>query len=204
MKVDVATAEKGQKLFTQLNCVACHTTAEDPRAEGKVALSQVRGSLEAGLLSRFFQTRRRIIAGIACLTLTSSRTRLPRCRFLFQSTSLTVGNFFHLIIIDSKGPKWFNRPGARTATAQTRKHFSAPPIADLAKGCLANLPGEAKSPRFLLSVDDRAALRLFLQRAGRRLAKRASRSLRCGSRPTPTATIATGSGPHPAVQRAWW
>ena len=137
VKVDVATAEKGQKLFTQFNCVACHTTAGDPTAEGKVALSQVRLKFgKAGLLSAF----------------------------LFQSTSLTSQEFFSPDASSiAKGRKLVQSIGCLNCHAlKLENHFSVPLIADLAKGCLANL-SEAKSPRFRLSVEDRAALRLFLR-----------------------------------------
>jgi mono/diheme cytochrome c family protein len=48
-------------------------------------------------------------------------------------------------------------------TLKLENHFSAPAIADLANGCLADNPDVAKSPAFVFSESDRAALRLFLR-----------------------------------------
>ena len=166
VKVDVATAEKGQKLFTQFNCVACHTTAGDPTAEGKVALSQVRLKFgKAGLLSAFLSNPQAHYRW----------NRMPNfglkpdeaaalSAFLFQSTSLTSQEFFSPDASSiAKGRKLVQSTGCLNCHAlKLENHFSAPLIADLAKGWLANL-SEAKSPRFRLSVEDRAALRLFLR-----------------------------------------
>ena len=55
-KVDAGSAGAGQKLFAELNCAACHTTAGQPAAEGKVALGQVRWKFgQAGSLAAFLR-----------------------------------------------------------------------------------------------------------------------------------------------------
>ena len=166
VKVDVATAEKGQKLFTQLNCAACHTTAEDLRAEGKVALSQVRWKFgKAGLLSAFLSNPQAHYRW----------NRMPNfdlkpdeaaalSAFLFQSASLTSREFFSSDTSSiAKGRKLVQSTGCLNShKLKLENHFSAPLLADLAKASLANL-SEAKSPRLRVSVEDRAALRLFLR-----------------------------------------
>jgi len=166
VKVDVATAEKGQKLFTQLNCAACHTTAGDPTAEGKVTLRQVRWKFgQAGLLSAFLSNpqahyRWNLMPNFGL----KSDEAAALSAFLFQSTSLTSREFFSPDASSiAKGRKLVQSNGCLNCHAlKLENHFSAPLIADLTKGCLANL-SEAKSPRFRLSVEDRAALRLFLR-----------------------------------------
>ena len=177
VKVDVATAEKGQKLFSQLNCAACHTTAGDPTAEGKVALRHVRWKFgQAGLLSAFLSNPQAHYRW----------NRMPNfglkpdeaaalSAFLFQSASSPSREFFSPVASSiAKGRKLVQSTGCLNCHAlKLENHFSAPVIADLAKGCLANKPAGAKSPRFPLSGDDRAALRLFL-REGRASLSQAS------------------------------
>ena len=167
VKVDVATAEKGQKLFSQLNCAACHTTAGDSTAEGKVALRHVRWKFgQAGLLSAFLSNPQAHYRW----------NRMPNfglkpdeaaalSAFLFQSASSPSREFFSPVASSiAKGRKLGQSTGCLNCHAlKLENHFSAPVIADLAKGCLANKPAGAKSPRFPLSGDDRAALRLFLR-----------------------------------------
>ena len=123
-----------------------HERPGNRTAEGKVALGQVRWKFgQAGSLAAFLvEIRRRIIAGIACPTLASSRTRLPRWRrHLFQSTGLAKREEFCGLNATSiaKGRKLVQSTGCLNCHAlKLENHFSAPLIADLAKGCLADNP----------------------------------------------------------------
>ena len=166
-KVDVASAELGQKLFTQLNCAACHTSAGQPPAEGKVALGQVGWKFgQAGSLAAFLRNPQAHYRWnrMPNFALTPDEA-IALAAHLFQSAGLAKReNFAANATSIAMGRKLVQSTGCLNCHAlKLENHFSAPLIADLAKGCLANLPAEAKSPRFPLSVEDRVALRLFLR-----------------------------------------
>ena len=168
VKVDAATAEVGQKLFTQLNCVACHTTAGQTPAEGKVALGQVRWKFgQAGSLSAFLSNPQAHYwwNRMPNFALTQDQAAALAAH-LFQSASLAKrASFAANATLIAKGRKLVQSTGCLNCHAlKLGNHFSAPVIADLAKGCLADKP--ARSPRFAFSESDRAALRLFLREGG--------------------------------------
>ena len=164
-KVDAGSAGAGQKLFAELNCAACHTSAGQPAAAGKVALGQVRWKFgQAGSLAVFLQNPQAHYRW----------NRMPNFGLkpdeaaalavhLFESAGLAkrdglVANAASIV----KGRKLVQSTGCLNCHAlELENQFSAPVIADLAKGCLATEP--ASAPRFAFSESDRAALRLFLR-----------------------------------------
>lgn len=166
-KVDVASAEAGQKLFMQLNCAACHTTAGQPAAEGKVALDQARwkfgqvGSLAAFLRNPQAHYRWNRMPNFALTP--DEATALAA--HLFQSAGLAKReNFAATATSIAMGRKLVQSTGCLNCHAlKLENHFSAPLIADLANGCLADKPTQAKSPTFAFSESDRAALRMFMR-----------------------------------------
>ena len=165
VKVDVATTKAGRDLFTQLNCGACHTMAGDPAAAAKVALGQVRWKFgQAGSLAAFMRNPQAHYRW----------NRMPDfdlkpdeaaalAAHLFQSAGLARRDSLAVDAASiAKGRKLVQSTGCLNCHAlKLDNQFSAPSIADLAKGCLADKP--ARAPRFVFSEPDRAALRLFLR-----------------------------------------
>ncbi len=161
------TAEAGQKLFTQLNCVACHTVAGDSLAEGKVALGQVRWKFgQAGSLAAFLRNPQAHYSWnrMPNFALTQDEAAALAAH-LFQSADLAKrGSLAANATLIAKGRKLVQSTGCLNCHAlKLDNHFTAPSIVDLAKGCLADNPTGAKSPGFAFSESDRAALRLFLR-----------------------------------------
>jgi len=166
-KVDEQSAEVGQKLFTQLNCAACHTNAGQPPAEGKVALDQARWKFgQADSLATFLRNPQAHYRWnrMPNFALTPDEAAALAAH-LFQSADLgkrenIVANATSIAM----GRKLVQSTGCLNCHAlKLENHFSAPAIADLANGCLADNPDVAKSPAFVFSESDRAALRLFLR-----------------------------------------
>ena len=166
-KVDAGSAGAGQKLFAELNCAACHTTAGQPAAEGKVALGQVRWKFgQAGSLAAFLRNPQAHYRWnrMPNFALTPDEAAALAAH-LFQSAGLAKRDGFAANTTTiAEGRKLVQSTGCLNCHAlKLENHFSAPLIADLATGCLADNPDGAKSPAFAFSESDRAALRLFLR-----------------------------------------
>ncbi|MDE2641490.1 MAG: c-type cytochrome [Verrucomicrobiota bacterium] len=166
-KVDEPSAEVGQKLFTQLNCAACHTNAGQPPAEGKVALGQARWKFgQADSLATFLRNPQAHYRWnrMPNFALTPDEAAALAAH-LFQSADLGKReNIAANATSIAMGRKLVQSTGCLNCHAlKLENHFSAPAIADLANGCLADNPDVAKSPAFVFSESDRAALRLFLR-----------------------------------------
>ena len=162
---DAETVETGKKLFTQFNCAACHTTAGQAPAPGKVALGQVRWKFgQAGSLAAFLKNPQAHYRW----------NRMPNfalkpdeaaalAAHLFQSAGLAKRDPLPTDPATvAKGRELVQSTGCLNCHAlKLDNQYSAPPIADLANGCLADKP--ARAPRYALGESDRAALRLFLR-----------------------------------------
>ena len=166
-KVDVASAEAGQKLFTQLNCAACHTSAGQPPAEGKVALGQVRWKFgQADSLAAFLRNPQAHYRWnrMPNFALTPDEATALAAHLLQSAGLAKRENFAANATSIAMGRKLVQSTGCLNCHAlKLENHFSAPAIDDLANGCLADNPDGAKSPAFAFSESDRAALRLFLR-----------------------------------------
>ncbi|MDP6795977.1 MAG: cytochrome c, partial [Verrucomicrobiota bacterium] len=165
VNADAATAETGRKLFTQLNCAACHTMVGDPSVAAKVELGQVRWKFgKAGLLAAFLKNpqahyRWNRMPDFAL----EPEEAAALAVYLFQSAGLAEHNPLSATpSVIARGRKLIQSTGCLNCHAlELENQFNAPAIADLASGCLAGKPTGA--PGFAFGEGDREALRLFLR-----------------------------------------
>ncbi|HJN90955.1 MAG TPA: c-type cytochrome [Verrucomicrobiota bacterium] len=183
-KANDASAETGQKHFTQLHCTACHTTAGQTPTRDQISLDQVQWKFDqADSLAMFLQNPQEHYRW----------NRMPNfglkpeeaaalAAHLFQSASLAKrGNFAVNSTMITEGRRLVQSTGCLNChTLELENHFAAPTIADFTKGCLADNPAGAKSPVFAFDKGARVALRLFLRegRASLDLANLAEFALR--------------------------
>jgi len=165
VNADAATAELGRKLFTQLNCAACHTMASDSSVAVKVEIGEVRWKFgQVGLLAAFLKNpqahyRWNRMPDFAL----EPEEAAALAVYLFHSAGLTKRNPLPTdTAVIAKGRKLIQSTGCLNCHAlELENHFNAPDIADLASGCLADKP--AGAPGFAFVEGDREALRLFLR-----------------------------------------
>jgi len=166
VSVGVDAISVGQVLYKQFNCAACHTLAEEPLTEGKLALGQARRKFrEAGSLAVFLQNPQAHYDWI----------RMPNFA-LNEAESKSLAAYLFSVATPAKGsPPAYDAElifsGKQLVASQgclnchslkLENTFSVAAISDLAGGCLAE-SAEVSHVNYDFSEEERLVLRQFLE-----------------------------------------
>ena len=166
VEVDADAISAGHALYKQLNCAACHTLAEEPAKEGKLALGQAQRKFgQAGALSAFLQNPQAHYEWIRMPNFALSEVEANTiAAFLFsKSAPAKAASPVSDASRIAAGKKLVGSKGCLNChSMKLENSFSVAAISDLAKGCLAE-SADASPVQFGFSPEERSALRLFLK-----------------------------------------
>ena len=167
VSVDSGGISKGQELYKQLNCAACHTLEKEPVVTGKLAIGQAQRKFEqAGALSAFLQNPQAHYKWIRMPNFAlAEKEANALAAFLFsKSTPNKASSQAYDASKIAAGKKLISSHGCLNChSMKLENSFSVVAISDLAKGCLADSP-EGSSAHFGFTSAERLALRLFMKK----------------------------------------